>query len=249
VSDPEVHEGKIVIGDVATLGGPDDARVPTVKYVHYAGSQQLILWLPRPGYQGYGELAVTRGGVDLERGPVAGRLNGSVQILFNTLAWAPGDEGWRHEVRLEKFAPGVEPPAAPQPEPVDLYPPERNAAGDIIYRDGSGNVLPDIDLEMRDAAMRDIARKFARRLEYEGNFRAGTIHYIDGERRISFWHEMGGGGVHMYIDIPTEEQWESRTDAPLALREEIVAFVAERVQQEKASSWQYRITGNSIDFY
>ena len=50
-------------------------------------------------------------------------MSGSVQILFATLGWAPGDyliaithnDGWRHEVKLRKLEPGVAPPV---PEPV-----------------------------------------------------------------------------------------------------------------------------------
>ncbi len=250
--EPPVHDGQIVIGDIATPDGPPDLKLPTVKFVHYPGSQQLILWLPKPAYQGYAELSVTRDGADIERGPVTSRMNGSVQILFRTLDWPPGDyaititheEGWRHTVSLTKYAPGAEPkpPPPPPPEPVVDKPP-------IVYRDGFGRIIPNTDLEMRGAALQSLTRRFARKLEYEGTFRAGTIHYIDGDRRISFWHEMCGGEMKFTIDIPPVDQWEGRTGVPLSERADIIAFVAERVKQEQASSWRYKITHNSIDFY
>ncbi len=251
------HEGQVVIGDIATPGGPANLTPPSVKYVWYPGSQQLIVWLPKPAYQGYGELAVTRAGVDVERGPVSRRMNGGVQILFGTLHWAPGDylisiaheDGWRHEVSVTKLEPGVQPPREAPPSPVNLHPPERNADGAIIYRDGLGQVIPDTDFEMRGAAMRSLTRKFARRLEYEGNYRAGTIYYCDGERRVGFWHEMCGGGVQFSINIPVAEHWEAQTGMPLAERDDVVAFIAEQVKHDQAPNWRYEITGSSVDFY
>ena len=64
-----------------------------------------------------------------------------------------------------------------------------------------------------------------------------------------FENELCGGAVHATIYIPSAAHWEEATGAPLSLRDEIVAFVAERVQQEKAGAWRYRITPTSIDFY
>jgi hypothetical protein len=250
-AEPPAHDGQIAIGDIRTPDGPADLKLPTVKFVHYPGSQQLILWLPRPGYQGYETLTVTREGEVIEQAEVMSRLNGSVQILFATLAWPPGDyaititnrDGFRHEVALTKLPEGqplpVEPPP-PSPPPSDKP---------IVYRDGAGKILPNEDLDLRDKIIRDVARKFTRKLEYEGNFRRGTIHYIDGDRRISFWHEMCGGDMKFTIDIPPIEQWESRTGAPLSERDDIINFLAARVKQEQASTWRYEITANSIDFY
>lgn len=247
-----MHEGQIGIGDIRTVDGPAELKPPTLKFVHYPGSQQLILWLPKPAHEGYLELSVTRDGVDIERGPVSSRMNGSVQILFATLEWPPGDyriaithkDGWRHTVDLKKYAPGAEPPP-PKPEPVMESP----SSGPIVYRDGAGNIIPNTDLELRGQARRDIARMFGRRLEYEGNYRAGTVIYIDGDTRIRFSHEMAGGDVKFSIEIPSKEHWEGFTKTPLKARKEIVAFVAERVRIEKADSWRYEISDESIDYY
>jgi hypothetical protein len=223
-----------------------------VKFVHYTGSQQIILWLPKPAHEGYVELSVTCGAKDVERGPVSGRMNGSVQILFATLEWPAGDyriaithkDGWRHEVELRKYPAGVEPPAPPAAPP-----PEARSSSPIVYRDGTGKVIPDADLELRTQAQRDIARNFGRRLEYEGSYRAGTIVYVDGDTRIRFSHEMAGGDVKFSIEIPSVEHWEGFTKTPLKARKEIVAFLAERVRIEKANSWRYRINEESIDYY
>lgn len=246
------HEGHVVIGDIRTSDGGAEAGLPVLRFVHYPGSQQLILWLPKPAHEGYGDLSVTRDGADIERGPVSSRMNGSVQILFATLDWPPGGyliaithkDGWRHEVELRKLEPGVAPPA---PEPVASV--EEAPRGPIVYRDGFGNVIPDLDLEMRAAAGNALARKLSRRVDYEGTYRAGTIIYVDGDVRIAFPHEMCGGSIKFSIETPSAAHWEAATGAPQSSRDEIIMFVAERVKQERASSWSYRITGNSIDFY
>lgn len=257
MSDPQPeHDGQAAITDISTVDGPADLKLPTVKFVHYPGSQQLILWLPKPAYQGYGELSVTCNDVDIERAPVTSRVNGSVQILFATLAWPPGEyvititheESWRHVVELRKYAPGETLPPPPPPMP-ELYSGPVAPIGPIVYRDGFGNVLPDLDLELRDRVRRDIALKFSRHLEYEGNFRGGTIIYVEGERRIRFPHEMCGGDMKFAIDIPEAQHWEDVTGEPLSKRDEIIVFVAERVQQEQCPSWRFEITSRSIDFY
>jgi len=257
MSDPEAeHDGQAAITDIRTVDGPADLELPTAQFVHYPGSQQLILWLPKPAYQGYGELSVTCNGVDIERSPVTSRVNGSVQILFATLPWAPGEylitithaEGWRHIVELSKYAAGEKPPLPPPPPP-ELYSGPPPSSAPIIYRDGFGKELPNVDLEMRAKAQRETVGKFTRHVEYEGNFRGGTITYIEGERRIRLWHEMCGGDMKFMIDIPPAESWERVTGAPLAERDDIVKFIAARVQQEKCATWTYKITSSSIDFY
>ena len=245
------HEGHIVIGDIRNTDAPAEVGLLTLKFVHYPGAQQLILWLPQSGYHGYGDLSVTRDGVVIEQGSVRSRLNGSVQILFATLDWPPGDyrivithaDGWRHEAALQKLEAGVDPPkpAPPPPEPVSDTP--------IVYRDGFGKVIPDLDLQIRARVQQEVARRFNRRLEYEGTLRGGSVIYIDGDRRLSFDNELCGGAMKCTIYIPSPAHWEAATGIPLAERDEIIAFVAAQVKREQASSWRYEITANSIDFY
>lgn len=251
--EPAPHQGHIVIGDIRTIGSAAGAGEPTVKFVWYPGCQQLILWLPQPGHLGYDELVVSRDGEVVERAPVMSRLNGSVQMLWDTLDWAPGayaiaishDAGWRHEVELRKLEAGVVPP----PEPVAPVAPVEELHGPVVYQDGFGNIVPDADLEMRAGVRQELVSRFGRRLEYEGNFRAGTIIYVDGDLRIPFYHEMCGGEMKFSIDLPAVECWQAETATPVSQRDEIVAFVAERVKREQAPSWRYEITGRSIDFY
>ena len=251
-SDAEpAHEGHIIVGDIRTLDAPAEIGVLTLRFVHYPGTQQLILWLPQSGYHGYGDVTVRCNGAVIEQASVRDRLNGSVQILWDTLPWAPGDylitithtDGWRHEAALQKLEAGVAPP---QPE---LPPAPLPSDTPIVYRDGFGNVIPDTDLEIRAQAQVKLARTFGRRLEYEGTAHAGKVIYIDPNHRIVFENELCGGQLQATIYIPTPAHWEDATGAPLSLRDEIVAFVAQRVQHEQASNWKYRITDASIDFY
>lgn len=243
-------DGLVVVGRIQNMNAPAEIGVLTVKAVHYPGSQQLILWLPQPGYQGYGDMRlVGPDGEIIETATVQSRLNGSVQILWDTLPWRPGayrieithNDGWRHVLELEKLAEGVLPPAStPEPIPTPSEP--------RVYRDGFGNVIPDVDLELRQQVSETIARRFGRRLEYEGNFRAGVIVYVDGTRRIRFSHEMAGAPYKFAIDIPSVASWEAATGAPVSEREEIVQFVAEQVQREQASSWTFEIRDTEIVF-
>lgn len=254
--DPDAgFDGHIVLDEPVCSGLTAGGGLLTAKFVHYPGAQQLIVWLPTSGYHGYGELRVAGPDGQVEAGPVRDRLNGSVQILWNTLGWPPGEyrievdgpDGARHVLCLRKLPEGEQPRSPPAP-PVEPEPIERNERDEIVYRSGAGAVLPDLDLIMREEAIAGMARRFSRRLEFEGNFRAGTIHYIDNVRRIPFFHEMAGGGYHMYIEIPHPDRWEEATGAPLSERAEIVQFVAEETRRIQAPDWSYEISETEIRY-
>lgn len=251
----ETFEGVVTIGPIANIAAPPDVGLLTLKTAHYPGAQQLILWLPQSGYSGYRDVQLMGAdGAVIESAAVRDRLNGSVQILWDTLAWPPGryrieighEAGWRHVAELEKLEAGVAAPAPPAPAPEPAQDAPR------IYRDGFGQIMPNVDLDIRAQAQEKMAQvfaeKFGPRLEYEGNFRGGTIIYIDGARRIRFWHEMAGAPYKFFIDIPSAEQWEAATQTPLAERDAIVRFVAETVQREQASSWTFEIRDTDILF-
>lgn len=119
----------------------------------------------------------------------------------------------------------------------------------VIYRDGFGNIIPDEDLIMRENLNKELARKFSRRVEYEGNLRDGFVIYTDNETRIEFSNEMGGGNCLAIINIPGEQQWETSTKTPLARRSEILEFVAATVQAQQASGCYFEIKEKEITFY
>lgn len=252
MADDTGFEGEIVLSEPVNVGAPDGQARLSTQFVRYPGCQQLILWLPQPGRQGYGEFRIVGpDGAVLERTPASSRLNGSVQILTDTYPWPPGayrveidhEDGWRHELHMRKLEEGIAAPKPPQPTHE-----EKPSDGERIYRDGFGNVIPNVDLEMRRDALESIVAKFSRRLEFEGNARAGVIIYIDGERRIRFSHEMCFGRVKFSIDLPRPPHWEAQTGAPLAERDDIVDFVARETRRTQASSWAYEIHEDRIDF-
>lgn len=227
-----------------------------VRFVHYPDCQQLIIWLTHPGKE-YGNVLLKNSMTDviMEEWPVAEKLSGSIQLLWDTLMIAPGSyiieinykDGWQHTIEIQKLAEGVL-PAFKQPEKFSEEN-ENIESEPIIYSDGFGNILENEDLILRENVNKDIVRKFSRHIEYEGNFRSGTIIYIDNEVRIEFYHEMGGGNCMFYIDIPTEEKWEAVTRTPISERKDIIDFVAARVKSEQASNCNFIIEKAFIGFY
>ena len=250
MTDREGFDGDLVLAPAQNEGAPEGTGLLHAKTAVYPGAQQIILWLPADGWSGYEALRITGPeGALMEEGPLTARLNGRVQILLDTYPWPPGAyrveithaEGWAHTLTLQKLAEGVAllPDLAPPPEP---------STGPIVYRDGFGNILPDTDLEMREAALKRIAARFSRRLEFEGNARAGTITYIDGDIRLRFYHEMCTGPVHFSIDVPPPDKWEAATGQPLSERDYILNFLAEETRRRQAPSLKTIIHDNRIDF-
>ncbi|MEZ5945854.1 MAG: hypothetical protein R3C13_08645 [Hyphomonas sp.] len=250
MTDTPGFEGEIVLGVPASPGAPASTGTLKASFVRYPGCQQLNLWLPADGPHNYTRLAIHGPGGTVEDGPISDRLNGRIQILTDTLPWPPGRytvaithrDGWHHTLTLEKLEEGVAPPA---PEPPPLPP---SSDQPIIYRDGFGRELPNEDLEMRAKAFDKLMSDFRRHLEFEGNFRAGTIIYVDGAIRIPFSHEMCGGGVHFSIDVPPPARWEAVTGRPLADRDGIIDFLAAETQRRQCPSWRYKIHDDRIDY-
>ncbi len=243
-------DGELILAPAQNDGAPEGTRLLQAKAAVYPGAQQVTLWLPADGWSGYQTLRILGPGAAMvEESPLTDRLNGRVQILINTHPWPPGDYrieithagGWRHSLCLQKLEEGVPLPPAPAPAP-------EPSKGPIIYRDGFGNIIPDTDLEMRDAALKKIAARFSRRLEFEGNARAGTITYIDGDLRLRFHHEMCMRPAHFSIDVPPPDKWEAATGQPVSERDYILNFLAEETRRRQAPSLKTLIHDNRIDF-
>ena len=225
-----------------------------IRFVCYPDCQQLIIWLTHPGIK-YStvQLVNQKNNEIIEDWPVTDRLSGSIQILWDTLPIAPGlytiningRNGCVHEVDFEKHEEGENAVT----EKAEIVFKEEKSAGQIVYKDGFGKVIENEDLVLREKVIKDIGRRFSRRIEYIGSVRSGTVIYIDNETRIEFINEMGGGNCMVYIEIPTEEQWETQTKTPLAARKEILEFMAETVRAEQASNCNYKIKDNMIGYY
>jgi hypothetical protein len=224
-----------------------------VKFIHYPDSQQLIIWLPRPG-KDYGTLRLrdTVTGEIIDDWPVANKLNGAIQILWDTVSLPPGHyrieidhpDSCKHIIDLIKYEEGA---ALPDNE-VTLKQPESNSEP-ILYRDGFGNIIENEDLRLREKMLKEITDKFSRHIEYGSSGRAGTIFYAEGETRIPFYYEFGGGNCVAYIDIPTIDKWESETKTPVGRRDDIIQFTATMVQARQAPDCRIEICDTAIKFF
>ena len=230
-----------------------------IRFVHYPDSQQLIIWLPQPGleYENV-QLRDAQTGKLAEEWTVADKLSGSVQLLWDTTPIKPGEytieinwkNKWKHRIDIVKNKKEVarkkkESPSRVKTENLS----SKNNIDAIIYKDGFGNIIPDEDLILREKLKKKLTRNFSRHLEYKGNFRDGSIHYIDGDYSIELNHEMGAGNCMFYIWIPTRQQWASQTKIPLEERDEILDFIAQTVKNQQATSCRFEIKEDTIGFF
>jgi len=224
-----------------------------INVVHYPDCQQLLIWLTQPGSE-YStiQLKNKKTGKLVDEWPVTDKLSGSTQLVWDTLSIKPGSywininwkDQWIHRISIIKHKEGEA-----IPEKGQAITEKEKAAEPIIYKDGFGKIIPDEDLLLRKKAAKEIIGKFTRHIEYEGNFRAGSIIYIEDEIRFELYHEMGGGNCMFYIDIPTEKQWTAATNTALSRRKDILEFIAQTVQAQQASNCNYEIKENTITYY
>lgn len=223
-----------------------------LRFVHYPDCQQLIIWLPSPGRE-YEKVRLVRNedGTVAEEWPVSDKLNGSTQLLWDTLSIEPGNyriEIFRngeclHRVEIEKLKEGEE---LPLPEPA---PAASTATGPIVYRDGEGNILPEEDLLLREKMAKQMAATFSRHITYKDEGRSGYVIYTEGDLNLSFYYEFGGGKCIAFMVVPAKEEWEQQTGLPLSRRDDIIQFTANTVQSEKAPRSRVKISDDSIEFW
>ncbi len=225
-----------------------------VKTVRYPDCQQLIIWLPQSGTN-YNTVTLK----DIEKDTIVWVqnidkiLNGSVQLIFNTLPIPDGNfeisivksDGLVHFIKFKKYIEGTVPIESElKTESVSS---EKHEA--IVYKDGFGREIPDEDLLLREKVIKKTFDKITRRLEYIIHGKDGEVIYIEGEMCIKFLMEMGAYDCVFYVNIPTESDWEKATKFPLSEREEIIVFVAERTQRDQAPSCVYKIADREITYF
>ncbi len=223
-----------------------------VRFVHYPDCQQLIIWLPANG-QEYIKLRLLDTVTDLtsEEWPVTDQLSGSIQVLWDTLPVPPGQylveilhqSGGRHLIGLVKYEAGNDPPETPAPGTST-----ETSQDPIVYRNGFGQVMENEDLRLRERVMKEIVGRFTRHVEYESSGRSGTVYYTEGETRIPFYYEIGGGDCVAYIEIPPESQWETATKTSLERRDDIIHFLAQSVHARQAPHCRMEISADTIKF-
>ncbi len=257
------YYGKLELGKIENVGeNAKDIELITAQFVHYPNCQQLIIWLPQFGHQGYGAIRVIDNKTKkvLEESLVANRLNGSVQILWDTLGIAPSNytieiehpKGGKHILPFKKMKPEPKKkPKAADIKPLRATTVENTSSSTTTqtYIDGFGQPLPQQDLTLRGQLNVKLVTLFSRHITYEGSFRSGYVIYVEDDIRLKFSHEMGGGNCKFYIEIPNEKTWEAATMTPLSRRTDIVDFIAHTVQSDQASSWQFEIRDDAIYYY
>ena len=88
------------------------------------------------------------------------------------------------------------------------------------------------------------------KLRYVDMGRGGTIYFENQEITFDMWWEMAGGDALVILDIPTEEQWETRTKLPLERRTQTLTFIAEQIVDDQISgNGSFVIGQNVITFY
>lgn len=88
------------------------------------------------------------------------------------------------------------------------------------------------------------------KLRYVDMGRGGTIYFENQEITFDMWWEMAGGDALVILDIPTEEQWETRTKLPLERRIQTLTFIAEQIVDDQISgNGSFIIGQNVITFY
>lgn len=248
-----------LVGVDNTTGPAALAFVPltpdSVKVVHYPDCQQLIVWLSQPGMEYQLIRWIDSSDRVVEEYPVADRLNGSIQLIWDTLPYPPGrytieinwKPGYQHRIRINKYEESIKQetkPAIPASDTLSL-----DDTAPIVYKDGFGNEIPNEDLILRDKLNARIAARFSRRIEYRGTFRSGYITYIEGNRSIEFLHEMGGGGCAFYIEIPTADQWKTATGFEAEERDDILSFVIRDILRKENDHYTFVIKPDTILFY
>jgi hypothetical protein len=227
-----------------------------IKIVHYADCQQLTLWLPIPGNL-YDQISMTDKNTQVEvwRKDVAEILSGSIQIILDTLDYAPSEysilisrkDGFRHLLHIKKYEECILSPV----KPVKIELSKEKEYVPVVYRDGFGNVIQYEDSDANMEIFRGMNAMHKRKVSYKEYGRSNDVIYTDGEKMAKFYSEIGTGNCIFYIHIPSVENWESETDFSVAERDEILQFIAETVLRDKTTSSgaYFEIEDKWINFY
>ncbi len=244
----------------AGLGEEGDDNLLTnldIRIVHYPDCQQMSIWLPKAGSL-YRDIIITDSETNNEvwKQEIREILQGSIKLVLDTLPFAPGDytltitksDLLQHVVTFRKY----EVVGNNEDNLENITMPDPNAQdNNIVYRDGLGHIIPNEDLLLRERVLSELNRKFNRKVLFESQGRSGAAIYVDGDRTVKFYSEMGGGDCLFYLDIPAPDKWEEATGISLQERDEVVLFVAENTlrYQTTSSGAYFKIEDRWITFY
>ncbi|MBK6375298.1 MAG: hypothetical protein IPF67_19985 [Saprospiraceae bacterium] len=236
----------------------------SIKIVHYPDCQQIILWLPEY-YSNYNSIIIKEKSTEkvIFDNKIDQIISGSIQFIIDSLFIPPGtyeiiilnNSSDKHIIEFIKhtddYIPSVKAVENTSTNELEtiLNQIEKEEKEAIIYRDGIGKIIPNVDLEMREKILNELAGKFTRKVEYEGNLRSGIIIYVENDKRVKFDTEMGGGNCLFYVFLPNKERWEGATGIPISERDNVLEFIAISANRDQASSCYYEITEDYITYY
>lgn len=84
------------------------------------------------------------------------------------------------------------------------------------------------------------------KLRYSDSGRGGTIYFESATAKFDLWWEFAGGDALVIVDIPTVEQWETRTKLPLDQRNAVITFIGEQIVEDKISGRGSFIVGANV---
>ena len=182
--DSTIHEGIIEITKIKNTG-KNARKIGTLtgRFVRYPNAQQLSVWLPENGWQGYGKWRImdTKTNTIVEEQAVTDKVNGSVLMTWDTLHWLPSTycleiehpKGGIHSLYFNKLEENDIVPKEKMVEMETAYAGKPTLASSLlpkkapkvkdgedslwrVYIDGFGNPIPNLDRQIRDDAMADI---------------------------------------------------------------------------------------------
>ena len=88
------------------------------------------------------------------------------------------------------------------------------------------------------------------KLEYDNKGRGGNVLFVNDQTKFDMWWEFAGGEAVAFVNIPTEEKWETYTRLPLSEREATLTFIGEQIISDQFSgNGSYIISEDFITFY
>ncbi|MBK6826392.1 MAG: hypothetical protein IPG86_05815 [Chitinophagaceae bacterium] len=235
--------------------GLEPMKDTDIRFVGYADCQQLQIWLPYPGneYERLRLVSIPTEEIQNEWA-VADIITGSVKLIIDSSVIPPGEYRLEmekqghcvHTTSLTKYKEREEPPATENETFTETALPTE---GYIQYRDGWGNLIPDEDLILRGRVLQEMSDRFSRRLEYHSEGRSGTVVYVEGDKRLSFYYEFGGGDCVAFIDVPVQAKWEKETGLSIERRADIMECIAQTALRDQVSNGYYKISDNAISLY
>ena len=194
-------------------------KAEKVQVIHYPDCQQLVFHMPKYAYDaGSYRLTDNLTGTIIEDLQVKDRLNGGTMMLIDTLPYKPGS------YTIEASWPDgwthqIQFTKFEEADP-------NSVSADSDQRLSDNNPAPTVT--------------------YAQDGRGGKIFYRDGAFYIGFdWEFAGGNGV-VIIFIPEEKHWEAHTKTPLASRDEIIMYVANRAIEDQAPGCRAEIYTDHI---